>query len=271
MNDLGPTVQELMDMSGRVALVTGGCGGLGIDEASALADLGARVIVTSRSLEKAEGAAERISSRAKAPATGMALDVTDEDAVNEVFGEVAARFKRLDVLVNNAGGAPVSDRVSIFDRRTEDWRRVIETNLTGAFLCTRAAAGLMRDQGSGSIINISSIAGIVGRDQRIYEGVDMRPNFVDYAASKAGMLGLTRESAGSLGPYGIRVNAVLPGGFERGQPEEFIRRYNDKTPLGRMGRDRCDLKGVIALLGSDAGAYISGACIVVDGGFSIFK
>ena len=271
MNELGPTIQELMDMSGRVALVTGGCGGLGFDEATALADLGARVVVTSRSLEKAEAAAERISGRAKVSATGMAMDVTDEDAVNDVFAEVVARFKRLDVLVNNAGGAPESERVSIFERRTQDWTTVITTNLTGAFLCTRAAAAPMREQGSGSIINISSIAGIVGRDQRIYQGVNMRPNFVDYAASKAGMLGLTRESAASLGPYGIRVNAVLPGGFERGQPEEFIRRYNDKTPLGRMGRDRYDLKGVIALLASDAGAYISGASIVVDGGFSIFK
>jgi len=271
MNELGPTVQELFDMSDKVALVTGGARGLGLEEATALADLGAQVVVTSRTLKNAEDAARQLSTRSKVPVLGLALDVTNEDMVASVFAEVIERFKRLDVLVNNAGGAPDVERVSLFERRLEDWDLVIRTNLTGAFLCTRAAANVMREQGSGSIINISSNAGIVGRDQRIYQDVDTRPNFVDYAASKAGMLGLTRESAASLGPYGIRVNAILPGGFKRGQPEEFIRRYSDRTPLGRMGRDGHDLKGAVALLASNAGAYISGACLVVDGGFAIFK
>jgi len=106
----------------------------------------------------------------------------------------------------------------------------------------------------------------------MYKGLDTRPNLIDYSASKAGVLGLSREAAAGLGVYNIRVNAIAPGGFERKTlPREFVRRYADVTPLGRMGRDRYDIKGAIALLASDAGAYITGASIVVDGGFSIFK
>ena len=269
--DLGPKIQDLFDMTDQVALVTGGSRGLGLDEACALADLGAQVVITSRKLPGAQKAAEALSERAKSPALALEMDVTDEKSIHKMFDEISDRYGRLDCLVNNAGGAPDSDKVSIFERRLEDWEYVIRTNLTGAFLCTQAAANIMRDQRTGSIINISSIAGVVGRDLRIYEDVDMRPNFADYAASKAGVLGLTRESAASLGPYGIRVNAILPGGFERGQPQPFIDRYSDKTALGRMGRDRIDLKGAVALLASPAGAYISAACLVVDGGFCIFK
>lgn len=272
MAELGPTIQDLFDMKGMVALVTGGAWGLGLDETSALAELGAQVIITSRSIRKAKAVAEKISSRVKVPAVGMALDVTDESSVGKVFNSVVRRFNRLDVLINNAGGAPNATKTTIFDRRLRDWNQVITTNLTGSFLCTRAAATIMKKQRSGSIINISSIAAVVGRDQRIYKGLDMRPNFPDYAASKAGILGLTRESAASLGPFGIRVNAVLPGGFERDNlSEEFIRRYSDRTALGRMGREGYDIKGAVALLASRAGAYITGACIIVDGGFSIFK
>jgi NAD(P)-dependent dehydrogenase (short-subunit alcohol dehydrogenase family) len=229
------------------------------------------VVITSRNLDSARESAESLSQRAKAPVVALELDVTDQESVGSVFGEVESRFGRLDALVNNAGGAPATDKSSLFERRLKDWDSTLRTNLTGAFLCTQAAANIMRRQETGSIVNISSIAGIVGRDLRIYEDCDMRPNIVDYAASKAGMLGLTRESAASLGRFNIRVNAVLPGGFERGQPQAFIDRYCDKTPLRRMGRDRVDLKGAVALLASPAGAYISGACIVVDGGFAIFK
>lgn len=271
MQDLGPTIQELFDMTGKVAVVTGGCRGLGLDEASTLADLGAQVVVTSRHVEEAQKAAETLSQRAKVPVAGMALDVGDEQSVASCFGQVIQKFGRVDVLVNNAGGAPMSDKVSIFDRELKNWEAVLRTNLTGAFLCTRAVAERMKQQMSGSVINISSIAAVVGRDKRMYEGLDMRPNLVDYNAAKSGVLGLTRETAAWLGQYNVRVNAVLPGGFERGQPAEFIRRYSDKVPLRRMGRDRYDIKGVIALLASDAGAYISGETILVDGGFSMFK
>lgn len=271
MKDFGPTIQKLFDLTDRVAVVTGGCLGLGFDEAAALADMGARVVVTSRKTADAEAAAGLLSSRSSVPVKGWNLDVTDKKDVVEFFRRLIAEFGQIDVLVNNAGGAPNSDRVNILDRRLEDWEYVIRTNLTGTFLCSQAAANYMKKRGQGSIINISSISGLLGRDPRMYQDLEMRPNIIDYSAAKAGVLGLTRECAAWLGPFNIRVNAILPGGFERGQPAEFIKRYSDKVPMGRMGRDKYDIKGAIALLSSDAGAYISGAEIVIDGGFSIFK
>jgi NAD(P)-dependent dehydrogenase (short-subunit alcohol dehydrogenase family) len=126
----------------------------------------------------------------------------------------------------------------------------------------------MKKQGSGSIINIASIAGIIGRDRRVYP-VEMPMQSTDYAAAKAGVIGLTRDLAAYLGPAGVRVNAISPGGFERGQLKEFIEAYSDKTPLRRMGRDGIDIKGAILFLSSEASAYVTGHNLVVDGGFTI--
>jgi len=146
MQELGPTIQELLDLSGRVALVTGGAMGLGLDEASTLADLGAEVIITSLFEDEATEAAKDLSSRAKNPVKGWQLDVTDETAVLDAFKRVEDEFGRLDILVNNAGGAPNTDKVSILDRRLEDWESVLRTNLTGVFLCTQSAANIMKKQ-----------------------------------------------------------------------------------------------------------------------------
>ena len=148
---------------------------------------------------------------------------------------------------------------------------MIETNLTGTFLCTRAAAQMMMPVKKGSIINIASIAALVGRDRRMYKGLDMRPNLADYAACKAGILGFTRDAAAELGPYGIRVNAISPGGVQRDHDPEFVQRYAEATALGRMSIEGLDMKGVAVLLAGDAGAYITGANMVVDGGFLVFK
>ena len=147
----------------------------------------------------------------------------------------------------------------------------MRVNLDGTFLCTRAAARIMLKQGSGSIINIASDASIIGIDRARYEGLNMKPNTVDYCAAKGGIVGFTRDAAAELSPHGIRVNAISPGGFERGQKPEFIKRYCGLTPLRRMGIDGRDLKGVIILLASDAGDYITGANISVDGGISVVR
>ena len=142
--------------------------------------------------------------------------------------------------------------------------------MTGTFLMLREYARLMMPQRSGSVINIASMAGLVGRDRTIY-GDDMTPNPIAYSAAKAGMIGLTTDSAAYLGPYGIRVNAISPGGFERTQPEHFIRDYSNLTMLKRMGRGGFDLKGAVAFLASDAAAYITGHNLVIDGGFTKYK
>jgi NAD(P)-dependent dehydrogenase (short-subunit alcohol dehydrogenase family) len=262
------SLPALFDLTDRVAIVTGGAMGIGREIAQGFLEAGAQVVITSRDLDRAQCAAEELKSKS---IIGLALDVRNPESVSTVFAEVSSRFGRIDILVNNAGGTPDAKPYSLLERKLEHWQDTIETNLTGPFLCTQAAARVMMPIKSGSIINIASIAGIVGRDRRMYEGLPMRPNLVDYAAAKAGVLGFTRDAAAELAPFGIRVNAVSPGGIERSQPTEFIHRYCDRTALGRMGRENRDMKGAVLLLASDGGAYVTGQNIVVDGGFTLFK
>lgn len=271
MADFGPTVQELFDMTGKVALVTGGAKNLGRTEACALAELGAQVVVTSRDGAAAEATAKEMSERAKVPVLALGALVGEEDSVVELIAEVKRRFGRLDCLVCNVTGRGMDDPISAFERSLRDWEYGMKWSLTSAFLCAREAARLMAENDGGSIINISSMHGIIGRDLGVYEETGVAPNSVDYAASKAGMLGLTNQLASQLGPHGIRCNAIVPGGFERGQDPRFIEWYSARTPLRRMARDLADIKGAIALLASEAGAYINGAAIVLDGGFSMTR
>ncbi|MBU0607366.1 MAG: SDR family oxidoreductase, partial [Armatimonadetes bacterium] len=143
--------------------------------------------------------------------------------------------------------------------------------LRGTFLCCRAAVPIMKAQGVGSIVIIASISGMVGRDRWVYEGSpDMIPNMNVYSAAKSGLIGYMRDVAAENGKYGIRANCISPGGFERGQPEEFIRRYSKQTPLGRMGKDGTDLKGAVVYLASEASGYVTGVNLPVDGGFTMW-
>ena len=129
----------------------------------------------------------------------------------------------------------------------------------------------MINKGYGSVVNIASVTSLLGRDRIVYEGLEMTPNPIPYTAAKAGVIGLTYDAAAYLGKYGIRVNAVSPGGFQRNQPEKFVKAYSERTMLGRMGRDGMDLKGAVVFLASDAAGYITGHNLYVDGGFSRFK
>lgn len=271
MSEAPPSVEKLFDLTDRVALVTGSAMGIGREIAQGLLELGAKVICSSRQADRAQEAAQDLSEQTSSQAIGLALDVRKEDSVQHAFEQIAEKFGRLDILVNNAGGASKSDHYHLWDRKLADWKFVIDTNLTGTFLCTRSAVGMMMSKKSGSIINISSIAAFVGRDRKIYDGLDMRPNLVDYAASKAGIIGFTRDAAAEMAPYGIRVNAISPGGINRDLKPEFVKRYADRTALGRMGKEGWDIKGAAVFLASDASAYMTGQNISVDGGFSIFK
>jgi NAD(P)-dependent dehydrogenase (short-subunit alcohol dehydrogenase family) len=266
-----PSIKELFDLSGKVALVTGAAMGIGWEIAQGLLEAGAKVACTSRELGRAERAARELSDATGGETHALALDVRNEENVAASFREVADRWGGLHVLVNNAGGAPRAEHYHVWDRELKDWQDVLETNLTGTFLCTREAAQLMMSNRRGSIINIASIAGMVGRDRRIYDGIDMRPNLVDYAAAKAGVLGFTRDAAAELGPYGVRVNAISPGGIRRNLDEEFAKRYSQEVALGRMGKDGFDMKGAAVFLASEAAAYITGENLVIDGGFITFK
>ena len=266
-------VWELFKLDGKVALVTGSARNFGYQMAEALAEAGADVIITSRKLESAEKSAEKLHAKCGTKIVPAQLDVTDEDSIRALFDLVKTEFGKLDILVNNAGNTDSRIKSAELTCQTlENWQYVFDSNMTGTFLCTRYAVEMMQEACSGKIINIASMSGIIGRDRRIYDGLDMIPNVAEYSASKGAMIAFTRDVAAEMGKYNIHVNAISPGGFERAerQPKEFVRRYSEQTILGRMGTDGKDLKGAIVYLASEASDYVTGHNLIVDGGFSVW-
>ncbi|HZD18392.1 MAG TPA: SDR family oxidoreductase [Actinomycetota bacterium] len=247
---------KTFSLEGRVALVTGGNGGLGMGYAHALRESGARVAITGRDPEKNRAVAEKLGSDALV----LPVDVRDEGAVEDAVAAVADRFGAIDVLVNNAGSFHGG---SVLELSRQGWEQVIATHLTGSFLCAKHAARQMVRRGEGGkIVNVGSMYSLFGP-----------PGFSDYAAAKTGIMGLTRALAVELAPHGIQVNAILPGWFEtdltRGGPRqpwgEAIRR---KTPAGRWGEVE-DLAGTLVFLSSSASDFVTGVAIPVDGGYSV--
>lgn len=264
---------QLFDLSGRVFLVTGGARTLGRDMATALAEAGADGVITSRETAAAEKTAAEIAAATGRRILGLGLDVTDEPAVGAALARLDTAFGRLDILINNAGGGgsgPKGGSPRLEERTRAAWDGLQAVNVTATFLVCKHAVPLLRRRPGASVINIASIAGIVGRDRRVYPP-GMNPQSIDYAAAKGAVIAMTRDLAAYLGREGIRVNAISPGGFARGQDPAFIRAYSDRTPLGRMGRDGIDLKGAAVFLASDASAFVTGHNLVVDGGFSIWQ
>jgi len=252
-------VLDLFRLDGRVALVTGGNRGLGRAIAEAFVEAGASVAVTSRDRQRAETAASDISNATRGKCVGLALDVRDDRQVRDAVAQVIAELGGIHILVNNAG---LNIRESITDLKDESWEEVIETNLAGAMRCSRAVAAHMVDQRWGRIINIASMLSFIGIAQRS-----------SYASSKAGLLGLTRAMALDLAPHGVTVNALCPGVFktEINRPilndPEYLREFVKQIPIGRMG-DPAELKGAAVFLASDASAYMTGAALLVDGGWT---
>ena len=264
-------VTELFKLDGKVALVIGGARHLGYDMAEALAEVGASIVLTSRSRDAAEQSARKLGAATGAKTLGLALDQGDHVQVKAVFQTALAWQGRLDILINNAGGGSGATPALLFDRDPKDVESLLAINLTGALHCCQQAALIMRERGQGKIINIGSVAGLVGRDRKMYERNGMKGQPIDYAAAKAGVIGMTRDLAGLLSPLGICVNCISPGGFARpDHPPGFVRDYSERTPLGRMGRDGIDLKGAALFLASAASDYVTGHNLVVDGGFSIW-
>jgi NAD(P)-dependent dehydrogenase (short-subunit alcohol dehydrogenase family) len=263
------TVPALMDLSGRVALVTGGAGHVGLASAAALAELGAAVALSDRDAEACAAAVKRMAADCGGRAACVAADLADEAAVRGIPERVVAELGGLDILVHCAaftGDAGLPGWVTRFeDQSPESWRAALGVNLDAVFILTQAAVPALRRSGRGSVIAFASIYGLVGPDLRLYAGTTMG-NPAAYAASKGGLLQLTRWLATVLAPD-VRVNAISPGGLLRGQPPEFVRRYESRTPLGRLGREE-DLKGAVAYLASDLSAYVTGHNLVVDGGWT---
>jgi 2-deoxy-D-gluconate 3-dehydrogenase len=242
-------------LDGRVALVTGGNGGLGEAIALGLKAVGAHVVVTGR-----DGDKNRAAAATHGEDSVLDLDVRDEDAVAEAIAAVAGRYGRLDVLVNNAG---VGGSYSVLDMTLDEWRLLVDTSLTGSFLCAKHGARAMIEAGNGgSIINLGSMYSVFGP-----------PRAVGYASAKAGILGLSRALAVELAPHGIRSNAILPGWIETAMTKaplegEIGYEVRRKTPAGRFGRPS-DLVGAALFLASDASGFVTGIELPVDGGYRV--
>lgn len=266
------SIAEMFDLGGKVAVVTGGARHLGFDMADVLAEAGCDLIITSRQLANAEAAAARLRARRGREVLGLGLDAADAEQVKVLAQKAEAWKGHVDILINNAGGSP-GGGPNLFERKPEEIRELISVNLLGTLYCSQEFGRLMVRQGRGKIINIASIAAMIGRDRRMYERVRMRGQPVDYTAAKAGIVGLTRDLAAVLSPQGVHVNCISPGGFARDNlSPEFVAAYSDRTPLGRMGREGSpDLRGAALFLASSASDYVTGHNLVVDGGFSIWQ
>lgn len=270
-----PSIQQLFDLSGKAAIVTGGAGFLGQQFTEALAEAGADVVVADIQGQAAGEWAERINQQGGS-AAGTALDVTDPASVDGLINFTLERFGRVDILVNSAAMDPKFERGSQEAHATSfesfplpSWQQALDVNLTGMFLVCQAAARVMVESGEGSLINICSTYGIAGPDQRLYESLGEPRLYkpVYYSVTKAGVLGLTRYIATYYQGTGIRCNALTPGGVERDHDPAFKDAYAARTVLGRMAYPH-EMKGAVVFLASGASSYMTGSNLVVDGGWT---
>ncbi|MBR9973737.1 SDR family oxidoreductase [Magnetospirillum sulfuroxidans] len=266
---------DLFDLSGKVAVVTGGAGVIGTEVCRGLAAHGAEVAVLDVNAEAAERLAQDLEKTCGVRAIGVSGDVASPDSVRDMVAQIVDRLGGIDVLHNNA--ASKSKNPGDFFKPLEEfdfqvWRDIMSVNLDGMFLVAQAVGKLMVAQGrGGSMIQTASTYGVVGPDFRIYDGSEYMGYQITtpaaYSASKAAVLGLTRHLATYWADKGIRVNTLVPGGVESGQNETFQRNYGARVPLGRMA-NRSEMVGAVVYLASDASSYMTGQTMVVDGGWT---
>lgn len=267
------TIGEMFSLADRVAVVTGGAGILGVNHGYALAELGAQVVLLDKNIEEGHRAAEEISKETGSKVIFKYIDLMSESEIEKIFKDIAWEFGRLDVLINNAATKSENFFDSFEEYSLEDWKNVMSVNVDAMFLCAQQAGKYMKQQGKGSIINFSSIYGIVAPDQSIYEGSHYMGRSINtpaiYSVSKGAVVMLTKYLATYWGKDGIRTNCITPGGMFSGQNETFVKNYSKRCPMNRMGNSH-ELKGAIAFLSSDASSYVNGHNLVVDGGWSIW-
>ena len=251
------SVKQLLDLTGRVAIITGGAIGLGRQMAEGLAEMGANLVLCARKAERCQEAAGELQQLG-IKAMSLACDVRSQASVQELVDATLSQFGKIDILINNAGiswGAPVEEM------RLDDWNKVIETNLTGSFLCAQAVGRIMIRQGRGKIINIASVAGLSGAPRELPA--------IGYHASKGGVISFTKDLACKWAVHNIQVNAIAPGWFPTHMSSRVIERHKElflsHIPSRRFGNEH-DLKGAAVFLASDASNYVTGHVLVVDGG-----
>ncbi|MDX1951702.1 MAG: SDR family oxidoreductase [Verrucomicrobiota bacterium] len=267
-------MRDLFDVSGKVCLVTGGMGQLGRQYSLAFAERGARVVVLDQKIHQPDQ--ERKFGALSKRMLFLETDVTERSSLETALASIRETWGEPEVLINNAAldsppGAPAEENGPFETYPVSSWEKVMNVNLKGVFLCCQVFGGAMASAGKGSIINISSIYGIVSPDQNIYEyrrkegKTFFKP--VAYSASKSGILNLTRYLATYWGKQRVRVNSVVLAGVFNNQDPEFLEAYCPKVPLGRMA-DETDYNGTMLFLASDASSYMTGSTLVVDGGFT---
>ena len=263
------TINELIDLKGKCALITGAGGKIGYQIALTIAELGGDLILVDRPGTNYDNLKSAIEALGKRSVRCLDSDLEDENARSELIINLSNDKSPLNILINNAGFVGTTNLegwvTDLQNQSVETWRRVVEVSLTAAFDLSKELTPKIKESGDGSIINISSIYGFLAPDYSLYEGTKMG-NPAAYAASKGGLIQLSRWMATSLAPD-IRVNTISLGGVFRDQPEKFVERYKIKTPLGRMATEE-DFKGAIAYLASNLSSYVTGHNLVVDGGWS---
>jgi len=269
------SLSNQFSLDGRLAIVTGGAGLLGSEFCRTIVDAGGSVIVADIDLHAAEALAAELSLERDC-AKAVFVDVTSKSSVEELVEIAKSNYGQIDILVNSAAIDPKFDtehaerHVNAFENFSlESWNQAIDVNLTGAFLSSQAVGRDMVERGKGVMINICSTYGLVGPDQRIYqnEGSIKRYKPVYYSVTKAGILGMTRYLAAYYANTEIRVNALTPGGVFHEHDEQFVAAYSYRTILGRMANID-EMNGALLFLASDASSYMTGANLVVDGGWT---
>jgi NAD(P)-dependent dehydrogenase (short-subunit alcohol dehydrogenase family) len=270
---------SLFDISGRVAVITGGSGLLGMQHALAIAKINGIPVLVDVVSQVAEKRAAEIAEIYGLPAGAWKTDITEPSQVERLLEEILRRYGRVDILINNAANNPKME-----EEKNESWSRLenfavecweedLSVGLKGAFLCSKTIGGEMARRRSGVILNVASDLALIAPDQRIYRKSGLREyqqpvKPVTYSVVKSGLLGLTRYLAGYWADKNIRVNAISPGGVFNGQNEEFVSRLTELIPLGRMARVD-EYQGAIQFMCSDASSYMTGANLVMDGGRTI--
>jgi len=266
-------MNDLFSLKGKVAVVTGALGLLGRNHCTALSEAGAKVVVADTNEQKCSDFARDYLENGM----GSYLNVTNKDSITELTRNILKKYGQIDVLVNNAAindmfeDPKVATEQSKFENYPlELWQKSLDVNLTGIFLCSQVIGAQMVKQGAGSIINIASTYGITAPDQSLYKDQEGNQTFYKppaYSVTKGGVIMLTKFLASYWGHARVRVNTLSPGGVQNAQNDFFIENYSKKTPLGRMANPT-DYKGAIVFLASDASAYMTGANLVVDGGWT---
>jgi NAD(P)-dependent dehydrogenase (short-subunit alcohol dehydrogenase family) len=271
-------MKNLFDLTGRVAVITGGAGLLGVKHAEAIASAGGVPVLLDVSPAAAHERAAALREAFGVDSLGLATDITNPDAVEAALKDVLGKYGRVDILINNAANNPKMESTAgvawsrLENFSLEQWHQDLAVGLTGAFLCARVFGAEMARRGSGVILNVSSDLGVIAPDQRLYrrDGApdDEQPvKPVTYSVVKTGLIGLTRYLSTYWAHRGVRVNAISPGGVFNGQTDAFVQRLSSLIPLGRMAHVD-EYQGAILFLCSDASSYMTGANLVVDGGRS---